>query len=115
MGSGTCAPIAISVLLLIKRVHNQHAKEVVVSGGGHLQCQWHVRGHRLKRSESSYISACSFMRTDTSITQFSITWLEAMLAMRPKGPSSQATLCKFCPAPSAVATGDSAALRCLCL
>ena len=25
--------------------------EVVVFGGGHLQCQWHVGGHRLKRSE----------------------------------------------------------------
>ena len=26
--------------------------EVVVFGGGHQQCQWHVGGHRLKRSES---------------------------------------------------------------
>ena len=26
--------------------------EVVVFSGGHQQCQWHVRGHRLKRSES---------------------------------------------------------------
>ena len=26
--------------------------EVVVFGGGHQQCQWHVRGHGLKRSES---------------------------------------------------------------
>ena len=26
--------------------------EVVVFGGGHQQCQWHVGGHRLKRSKS---------------------------------------------------------------
>ena len=26
--------------------------EVVVFGGGHQQCQWHVGGHRLKRSKT---------------------------------------------------------------
>ena len=59
--------------------------EVVVFGGGHQQCQWHVGGHRLKPVNLAFIWACCFMRTDTSSMRFSIAWLEAM---RLRGPSS---------------------------
>ncbi len=63
--------------------------EVVVFGGGHQQCQWHVGAIASSVVNLSYIWACCFMRTDTSSTRFSIAWLEAM---RLKGPSSHGTL-----------------------
>ena len=62
--------------------------EVVVFGGGHLQCQWHVGAIASSVVNVSYIWACCFMRTGTSNTQSSIAWLEAM---RPRGACSHAT------------------------
>ena len=90
--------------------------EVVVFGGGHQQCHWHVGRHRLKRSES-FIYLGMLFHEDQHIKHTVQHRLTGGHAAQGSIFSRYTGLgcAKFCPAPCAVATGNSATLCLLCL